>query len=153
MRYSIVILSTIAILSLVIVLPGLAFAGKEDQSLDQLIARAKSARVGDQPGLYIDLAQRELKSADQLYIAGKPDEAHAAVTDLVGFADKAHDAAKTSGKKVKNSEIALRKMALRLRDIKRTQSSDEQDALQRAADHLEDLRTDLLSNMFGKGAK
>jgi hypothetical protein len=152
MRYSIAILSTIAILSFVVIPPALAFAGK-DQSLDQLIARAQSARVGDQPGLYIDLAERELKSADQLYIAGKPEEAHSAVSDLVGFADKAHDAAKTSGKKVKNSEIALRKMALRLRDIKRTQSADEQDALQKAADHLEDLRTDLLSNMFGKGAK
>jgi hypothetical protein len=144
--------SWIVILTVVVILAALSFAGTE-QSLDQLIARAQSARVQDQPGLYIDLAQRELKSADQLYIAGKPDEAHAAVSDLVSFADKAQEAAKTSGKKVKNSEIALRKMALKLRDIKRTQSADEQDALQKAADHLEDLRTDLLSNMFGKGAK
>jgi hypothetical protein len=144
--------SWIVILTVVVILSALSFAGKE-QSLDQLIARAQSARIQDQPGLYIDLAQRELRSADQLYIAGKPDEAHAAVTDLVSFADKAQEAAKTSGKRVKNSEIALRKMALKLRDIKRTQSADEQDALQKAADHLEDLRTDLLSNMFGKGAK
>ncbi|HZR56804.1 MAG TPA: hypothetical protein VFA74_08015 [Terriglobales bacterium] len=142
----------IVILPVIVILSALGFAGK-DQSLDQLIARAQSARIQDQPGLYIDLAERELKSADQLYIAGKPDEAHTAVTDLVSFADKAHDAAKTSGKKIKNSEIALRKMALKLRDIERTQSADEQDALQKAANHLEDLRTDLLSNMFGKGAK
>jgi hypothetical protein len=152
MRWPIIFLSTIGILSIVALLPALGFTGN-DEPLDQLIARAQSARVADQPGLYIDLAQRELKSADQFYVAGKPDQAHDAVRDLVAFSDKAHDAAKSSGKKLKNAEIALRKMALKLRDIKRTQGADEQDDLQKAADHLEDLRADLLSHMFSKGVK
>jgi hypothetical protein len=143
--------SCIAIVGTIVVLSALLFASKE--SLDQLIQRAQSARVADQPGLYIEIAQRELKAADEAYVAGKPDEGKRAVSDLLTYADKAHDAAKDTGKKQKNIEISLRKMAAKLRDIKRTQSADEQEVLQKAADRLEDLRTDLLSHMFGKGSK
>jgi polyhydroxyalkanoate synthesis regulator phasin len=144
--------SCIAIVSTIVVLSALGFAGKEE-SLGQLIERAQSARVADQPGLYIVIAQRELKAADQAYVAGKPDEGKAAVSDLLTYAEKAHDTAKNTGKKQKNIEISLRKMAAKLRDIKRTQSADEQDILQKAADRLEDLRTDLLTHMFAKGSK
>jgi hypothetical protein len=144
--------SWITILSSVVVLSAFGFATKAEP-LGQLIERARSARVADQPGLYIEIARRELEVADQAYVAGKPDQAKAAVVDLVNYADQAHDAAKKTGKKLKNIEISLRKMAAKLRDIKRTQSADEQDALQKAADRLEDLRTDLLSQMFGKGTK
>jgi hypothetical protein len=143
--------SRLAIVSTIVVLSSLGFAGKE--SLDQLIERAQSARVADQPALYIEIAQRELKAADQAYVAGNPDQGKAEVRDLLTYADKAHDAAKNTGKKQKNIEISLRKMAAKLRDIKRTQSADEQDVLQKAADRLEDLRTDLLTHMFGKESK
>jgi hypothetical protein len=44
-------------------------------------------------------------------------------------------------------------MAEKLRDMKRAVSFDEQGLLQTASDHLENLRTDLLSHMFTKGKK
>jgi hypothetical protein len=42
-------------------------------------------------------------------------------------------------------------MAAKLRDIKRSLNFDDQAPVQAAADRLENLRTDLLSHMFGKG--
>ena len=128
----------------------LAFAYKTE-TLQELMARAESAKVEDRPALCVEIAERQLKSADELYTAGKVDEARAAVQDVVTYSEKAHDAAIQSGKKVKNTEIALRKMAVKLRDMKRSLNFDDQAPVQAAADRLESLRTDLLSHMFGKG--
>jgi hypothetical protein len=126
---------------------------EQDQALQQLLARAESARIEDQPALYTEVARRELSSADRLYSAGQVDDARSAVKDLVTYSDKAHDASTHSGKRLKDTEIAMRKMAEKLRDMKRAVTFEEQGPLQTAADHLENLRTDLLSHMFRKGKK
>jgi hypothetical protein len=126
---------------------------EQDQALQQLLARAESARIEDQPALYTEVARRELSSADRLYSAGQVDDARSAVKDLVTYSDKAHDASTHSGKRLKDTEIAMRKMAEKLRDMKRAVTFEEQGPLQTAADHLENLRTDLLSHMFSKGKK
>jgi hypothetical protein len=70
------------------------------------------------------------------------------------FSEKARDAASKSGKKLKPTEIAVRKMAHKLRDMKRTLSFEDQAPVQDAIDRLEHVRTDLLTRMFGiKGEK
>jgi hypothetical protein len=128
----------------------LVFAYKTE-TLQELIAREEAARVEDRPALCTEIAERQLKSADELYTAGKVEEAQAALKDVVSYSEKAHDAAIQSGKKLKNTEIDFRKMAAKLRDIKRSLNFDDQPPVQDAADRLEGLRTDLLSHMFGKG--
>lgn len=133
-----------------VVLTATTIAAKE-QSLQELIARAKTAPLKDQPSLYIEIAERQLKSADELYNAGKVDEARAAIADVVDYSQKAHDAAIQSGKKLKGTEMASRKMSHRLRDLKRTLNFDDQAPVEAAADRLESLAQDLLNHMFGKG--
>jgi competence protein ComGC len=122
----------------------------KEESVQQLVDRASSARVEDQPALYSAAAEKQLKSADQLYTAGKVDEARAAVTDVVEYSDKASSAAIQTGKKLKNTEIAVRRMAAKLRDIKRSLAFEDQSPVQVAIDRLEVLRTQLLTKMFGK---
>jgi hypothetical protein len=126
-----------------------AFARKEE-SVAELKARAESARPEDQPSLYTELARRQIESANQLYEAGKVDDARAAVNDVVTYSDKAREAATRTGKKLKQTEIGVRKMAARLRDIKRTLAFEDQAAVQDAIDQLERMRTELLARMFGK---
>jgi len=140
--------TTIAAVFLATSLLSLAY---KTETLQELIARAESAKVEDRPALCVEIAERQLKSADELYTAGKVDDARTALQDVVTYSEKAHDAAIQSGKKVKNTEIALRKMAAKLRDIKRSLNFEDQAPVQAAADRLESLRTDLLSHMFGKG--
>lgn len=136
----------ILLVLLAIAVPALA---RKEESLDELLKRAESAKLQDQPKLYIEAARRQLKAADELYTAGNVDQAHAAVEELVNYSDKAANAATQSGKKLKNTEISVRKMAERLRDIKRTLNFDDQAPVQKAIDHLEKLRTELLTRMFG----
>jgi hypothetical protein len=123
---------------------------RKEEGLEQLIARAESARIEDRPALYVEIAQREVETAGQFYAAGKMDAASAAVSGAMTYSDKARDTAISSGKKVKHTEIAMRKMAAKLRDIKRTLVFEDQAPVQAAVDHLEQLRTELLAHMFGK---
>lgn len=126
-----------------------AFAFNEE-SLDQLIARAESARPDDRPALYLTIARRKAEVADKFYDDGNPEAGSAALQDVVTFSKKATDAGISTGKKLKNTEITLRKMAEKFRDIKRTVAFDDQAPIQNAVDELEKMRTDLLSAMFGK---
>ena len=139
----------IIILAIFVASTLLAFARKEE-TLAELITRAESSRLEDRPHLYTEIARRHVKAADQLYAAGKPEEARAAVREVVEYSDKASDAATHSGKKLKDTEIAVRKMVARLRDIKRTVAFEDQAPIEEAVDHLEQVRTQLLSQMFGK---
>ncbi len=122
----------------------------KQQSLQEMIARANAAPMKEQPSLFIDIAEHQLKSADQLYNAGKVDEARSAVGDVVTYSEKAHDAAIQSGKKLKPTEMAARKMGHRLQDIKRTLNFEDQAPVQAAAERLESLAQDLLNHMFEK---
>jgi hypothetical protein len=128
-----------------------AFSGNDDE-LSRLIDRAQSAPVEQQARLYAEIAERQVKLADQMYTADKVPEGAAKVSDAVSYADKASDAAIRSGKHLKDTEIAMRKMATKLRDITRKLSVEDQASVIAAANHLETLRTSLLSHMFkGKG--
>jgi len=134
----------------VLLVASCATSAYKQETVLELKARAELARAEDRPGLYIEIAERQLKSADELYTAGKVDDARAAVNDVVTYSERAHDAATQSTKKLKSVEIAFRKMAGKLRDIKRSLNFEDQAPVQAAADRLEKLRTDLLSRMFGK---
>ena len=125
-----------------------AFALAE-QTLDDLINRAQTARAEEQPSLYVQIAERKLAMADEHYTAGKVEEARAAVSEVVAYSDKATQAATKTGKKLKPTEIAVRKMAARLRDIKRSLNFEDQAPVEAAAESLEKMRTQLLSRMFG----
>src|SRR5438067_11523652 len=144
MRSSMVVLTLLA---------GISVDGSKQQTLEHLIARAPSARAADQPHLYIEIARKELEAAEKSYKTGENDAARKSVDELVGYSGKASDAASQIGKKLKDTEIALRKMAQKLRDLKRGLPYEDQGPVQAAADRLEQMRTELLSRMFGKKGK
>jgi hypothetical protein len=135
--------------SLVFVSACLAWAVKD--SVQEMESRADAAPLGDRPPLYIDAAQQQLSTAIDGYKAGKSDAARAAVDDLVRLVGKARDTAIQSGKKLKNTEISVRKMADKLHDLQRTLDYADQAPVQAAAQKLETMRNDLLSYMFSKG--
>jgi hypothetical protein len=125
-----------------------AHAGEE--TIDQMIAKADAAPAGDRPALYIRIARQQAEAADKLYQSGDANGGKAALNNVVTYAGKASDAAASSGKKLKDTEIALRKMAEKFRDVKHNLAFEDQAPVQQAIDQLEKMRTDLLAVMFGK---
>ena len=78
------------------------------------------------------------------------DQARAAVDDIVTYSEKARDTVTQTKKRLKDVEIDVRKMADKLRDIKRTLAFEDQPPVEQAIDRLEDIRTTLLKEMFAK---
>ena len=142
----------IVILALIVAVPMLSLGLNNDEEISRLIERAQSAPVDQQSGLCVQIARHELKSANELYTEDKVNEARVALNNVVTYSDKASSAAIQSGKHLKDTEIAMRKMADKLRDIKLKLTIDDQGPVQAASEHLETLRTSLLNHMF-KGKK
>ena len=142
------------LLALILVVASSSAAFARDETIDQLKARVENAAPKDRVSLALRVAELQTNAADKLYADGKNDEARAAVQDVVSYTEKAGDAATQSGKKLKDAEITVRKIAHKLADMKRTVDFDNQAPLQDAIDHLERIRTQLLAKMFdlGKGS-
>jgi soluble cytochrome b562 len=136
-----------------IVLGSTMLAAAKDETLAELKARADSARPEDRPPLYIEIAHLQLRNADKLYNDGNVEQARAAVEDIVASSEKARDSATQSKKHLKSVEISVRKMAEKLRDIRRTLNLEDQPPVDVAIKHLEDIRTTLLDAMFRKEKK
>ena len=132
-------------------LAGCSFASADTTA--ELVARAASARVEDQPVLYMKAAEQQLKAADKLYSDGKPEQAAALIGEIEDYSAKATDASISSGKRLKNTEIDIRKISTRLRDIQHSLSYDDQAPVKAAVDKLEQLRTRLLDRMFARKKK
>ena len=129
------------------------YGAAKEETVDQLKARVESARPDDRSELCIRIAQHQLRNADKFYIDGKVEEGRAAVDDIVTYSEKARDAALQTKKRLKNVEIDVRKIAEKLRDVKRTLAFDDQPPVEQAIRRLEDIRTTLLREMFAKENK
>ena len=141
----------IAIPLLLLACAAAAFA--KDESVDQLKARLGNAAPDERPGICVHIAQDQLHAADKAYNDGNVEQARKSLADIVDYSEKARDAAMVSKKQLKNVEIAVRKIAEKLNDIKRTLNYEDQAPVADTVKRLEDIRTSLLTEMFKKEKK
>jgi hypothetical protein len=127
--------------------------GTAEPTIEELKQRVANTALADRPPLCIRICERQLDAADRFYVAGDSEKAGSALTDVVAFAELARDYAIQAHKHEKPSEIAIRKIARKLFDLKHTVSREDQQQVQNAVDRLERVRDDLLFAMFPKGGK
>jgi hypothetical protein len=125
----------------------------EETSLEQLRQRAQAASGGDRAKLFTELSRQEMETANQYFTTGEVAKAQEQVKQSEADAEKGADAALTSDKRLKQTEIELRKLQKRTEDIRHTLSVDDRPALQAVEDKLEELRRSLLQKMFGGKGK
>ncbi|HWR36280.1 MAG TPA: hypothetical protein VN622_10465 [Clostridia bacterium] len=123
-------------------------AANREQSLAEVRARADAARGEDCAKVCPDAARAMTEESNSLFNQGEVENGHAAMRDAVAYARKAAQASIESRKKQKQTEIALRKLAKRMTDIKETLSVDDRASVQEAIDQVEALRSELLAAMF-----
>ena len=141
-----------AALALLLLMPR-ALHSFDEQTLEELKERVANASVVDRPPLCIRVAERQLDAANRFYDAGDIEKAQAALNDVVAFSESARDYAIQSHKHEKQTEIAIRKMARKLANLKHTVSREDQDPVQQTIDRLERIRDELMAAMFPKGGK
>lgn len=128
-------------------------AWAKENSVDELKQKLKNAsRPDERAKLAIEIAERDVDAADKLYRELKVEEGQKAVAEAVDYAGQSRDAAAVTGHRLKDIEIAVRKMTHRLSDVKRQLTYEDQAPVQAAIEQLEKIRTDLLNRMF-KGGK
>jgi hypothetical protein len=146
-------MAVLGLLLLALAMPSILIGGAEQPTVEELKERVANARVSDRPGLCIHISEQQLDAANKLYTAGDSEKAKAALADVIAFSELARDYAIQSHKHEKQSEIAIRKMARKLADLKHTVSHEDQDQIQTTIDRLQRIRDDLLAAMFPKGVK
>jgi hypothetical protein len=125
-----------------------AHASDKKDTLEQLKARAETTEGKHQIELLTEIADRQLKAADDAYSAGNVDQGLAAVKDVVDYGVRAAHEATSTGKRMKQTEIALRKIADRLDNISKSVDFDSRPPVVDAVRKLEAARNDLLFRMF-----
>jgi len=128
-----------------------AFAKNESPA--ELKARADNSHGGEEAKLCIEYAHAELEYANDLFIKGQVDEAQAAVKSVMEYVRKGSDAARSSGKRLKQTEIELRKLQKRMKDIGESLNLDDRPPVLKSVDEIEQVRAGLLTAMFGAQAE
>ncbi len=140
-------MKTLAAIAL-IVAATLATASDKKDTLEQLKARAETAAGKHEIELSVEIADRQLKATDEAYSAGDVEKAQAALNDVVEYGVRAAKEATNTGKRMKQTEIALRKISDRLDEIGKSVDVDSRPPVKEAIRKLEAARNDLLFRMF-----
>jgi hypothetical protein len=140
------------LVSAVLAVPA-TLTGGQQPTVEELKARVADASIASRPPLCIRISEVQLDAADRFYVAGDSEQAKTALVDVVAFSELARDYAIQSRRHEKQSEIAIRKMARKLADMKHTVSHEDQGQVQLSIDRLQTIRDDLLAAMFSKGGK
>ena len=123
------------------------------QNTAQLKAHADASHGGEQAKLCLEYAHIQLEAADKLFTDGDADQGQANIQEVVAYSRKAADAATSSGKHVKETEIKLRKLAERMHDIGETLAFEDRQPVRQAVEQLQQIRSDLMVKMWGPDAQ
>jgi len=123
------------------------------QAASNLKERADAAQGGDRVTLSLEYAHQQLEEANRLYTDGDVEKAEASIREVFTYAQRATTAATTMNKKLKQTEIDLRKLQHRMHDIGQSLNVDDRPPVEKTVQQLEELRAHLLARMFGEKAE
>jgi hypothetical protein len=128
-------------------------APAEDKTVEQLKTEAERADSGQQGRLYAEIADRLVTIADKQFTDGESVKGHSTVQEILAYANKAHDLAIQTRKKMKETEKDLRQCRRRLENMRRTLAAEDRPAVEAVEKQLEQLTESLLESMFAPPKK
>jgi len=119
----------------------------DDKNLDQL--KAEAERPGaDQAKQCAEVAERLVPVADKLFTDGESVKGHATVQEILEYGKRARKLAIASRKKMKDTEIHLRRCRRALENMRRTLAAEDRPAVEAVEKQLEQFGEDILEAMF-----
>lgn len=119
--------------------------------LDELKAKLEKTEEHNRSKLYSEIARELTEIANQHFTSGDLDKGQATIQEVVGYAEKASAAAKLKNKKLKDTEINLRKTARRLEEVERTLAVEDRPPVNAAVERLDAIRKELLEYLLRRG--
>src|SRR4051794_20932114 len=136
-----------AVLSLMVV-AGARLASAED-SLEKLIAKAEAGGE-KQSELYVDVAHRYANLASDHFSGGDWDKGRDDIKSVLSYAEKARASVGRSEGRIKQTEMKMHKLQRRLEEVARATDVDDRPPVTAAAEHVQELRSELLDLLFRK---
>lgn len=138
----------LAIVALAVAFCVAAFAA--ERTLAQLKAEVATAKPQDQAKLYAAIAGLEMDQAESLFNSGDVQKGQAAVSDTTLDCENAAKAAVASRKRLKETEISLRKISERMDALAKSAEFENRPPIRAAVDRIDQARNNLLNAMFKK---
>jgi hypothetical protein len=121
----------------------------DEEPIEKLIARA-DVHSDDQAAHCADVARREVEIANQYYTSGDVQKAVDAINMAVTYSQKALEAARRTHKKLKETDLTLRKTSRRLSDVGQTLAFEDKPPVKDAIEKIEQTRSQILALMFAQ---
>ncbi len=137
----------LAIPLLLLLAASAGWAASDEEPIEKLIARA-DVRSDNQAEHCADVARREVEVANQRYTNGDVQKAVEAVNMAVTYTQKALDAAKRTHKRLKETDLTLRRTSRRLSDVGQTLAFEDKPVVKEAVEKIEQARSQILTLMF-----
>src|SRR3954471_21799320 len=139
----------IAAASLVILTLACARLARAEEPLEKLIAKAESG--GDkQSELYLDVAHRYANLAGDHFSNGDWDKGRDDIKNVLSYAEKARATVGRAEGRIKQTEMKMHKLQRRLEEVARATEVDDRPPVTAAAEHVQELRSELLDLLFRK---
>src|SRR5438270_13867474 len=139
--------------SMLILLSFALAANAEQKTVDQLKTEAEHAEPSQRGRLYAEIADRLVSVADKQFTDGESVKGHATVQEILQYATRARDLAIKSRKKMKETEIHLRRCRRALENMRRTLAAEDRPPVEAAEKKLEQFGEDVLEAMFAPPKK
>jgi hypothetical protein len=146
MKYRFILVVAIAATVLMTAMAALAVDKKG--TIEELKERFENSHGKDRVELGVVIAQRQIDAAEKAYNAGDTDTGQRDVVDVAQYGIAAANEAVSTGKRMKDTEIDLRKVSERLDNLARSVDIDARPPVQEAQKRLEAARNNLLTRMF-----
>ncbi|HKD80720.1 MAG TPA: hypothetical protein VKH81_13560 [Candidatus Angelobacter sp.] len=122
-------------------------AAGEQKTLEQL--KAEAEHPGDnQPKILAEVAERLVPVADKQFTDGESIKGHATIDEILQYSTRAHDLAIQTRKKMKDTEIHLRRCRYALENLRRTLAAEDRPAVEAVEKKLEQFGEEVLEAMF-----
>ena len=142
-------LPILAIALVIMTIAGVRPAAAAEEPLEKLIAKAEAG--GDkQADLYVDVARRYAGLANQHFAAGDFMKGRDDIQKVTSYAEKARATVGRSEGRIKQTELKMHKLQRRLEEVARATDVDDRPPVAAAADHVQELRSQLLELLFRK---
>lgn len=124
----------------------------DEKNLEQL--KAEAERPGaEQAKLCAEVAERLVPVADKLFTDGESIKANATVQEILQYGKRARELAISTRKKMKDTEIHLRRCRRALENMRHTLAAEDRPAVEAVEKQLEQFGEDILEAMFAPPKK
>ena len=122
----------------------------DQQSIDALAARAKDAQPREQCFLYAELVHEMTEFSVRQYAAGDVEKATELLKQIQGLTHKIHLSVAEDNKRMRNTEILLRRTAFRLTGLLHSTSFEDRPLVAETLADVNQVQTEAMMQVFRK---